>query len=203
MTSTRALHALSYCCMTFSLMQLCSWLHIMTAQNKTQKFKPTHMHKYPPLPSHPPSNTKWKLRQTHETRTVLCSGSDFEGMLRCGLLSLTHGKNTQQTFIEALLFAKKLIHSLSVSLASLKHICILRHTWWLRGLRAFRAHLGLGLQWIMAMMWRMLSILICQRGLGTVLTDEWAGPGKGHSSLPSLSFLILRHPQRCSLPPLS
>lgn len=168
-------------------MQLCPWLHIMTAQNKTQIFKPTHMHKYPP-----PSNMNRKLRQTHETRTVLCSGRHFEGPLRCGLLFLTRGKHTGN-FYRSTVICKQ-AHSFPVCLTLfLKKTYTHRHTRWLRGLRAFGARLDLGLQWIIAMMWCMLSILICQRGLGTVLTDEWAGPGRATASLPSLSFLLLRH----------
>lgn len=100
----------------------------------------------------------------------------FEGML--AIYSSWHTENTQETFIEALLCANKLIHPLSVSLTSLNNMHTLRHTWWLRGLRAFRAHLDLGLQWIITMMWCMLSILICQRGLGIVLTDGWDGPDR-------------------------
>ena len=51
------------------------------------------MHKYPP-----PSNTNWKLRQTHKTRTVLCSGRHFEGLLRCSLLFLTCRKHTDNFY---------------------------------------------------------------------------------------------------------
>ncbi len=88
------------------------WLHIMTGLNKTQIFKLTCMHKFPP-----PSSRDRKLRQTHETRTLLCSRRHFEGMLRCLLLFLT--QKTQETFKEALSYANKLIHFPSVSLASL------------------------------------------------------------------------------------
>lgn len=59
------------------------WLHRIR-----QIFKPTHIHKYPP-----PSNTNRKLRQTHKTCTMPCSGRHFEGTLRSRLLFVTHRKH--------------------------------------------------------------------------------------------------------------
>lgn len=156
------------------------WLHRVR-----QIFKPTHM------PKCPPASENWDKPVEHVW------WRHFEGML--AIYSSWHTESTQETFIEALLCANKLIHPLSVSLTSLNNMHTLRHTWWLRGLRAFRAHLDLGLQWIITMMWCMLSILICQRGLGIVLTDGWDGPDKpARSVLPPP-----RAPQLCSLPPPS
>ncbi len=160
----------------------------MTAQNKTQIFKLTHMHKCTPTPS----NTNRKLRQTHKTRTVLCSGRHFEGLLRCGLLFLTHGKHTGNFYRSTVVCKQAHSSPVCLTLFLKQHTHTQAHTMIKRS-EGLQGNLDLGLQWIIAMMWWMLSILICQRGLGTVLTDEWAGPGRGHSGLPSLSFLLPGH----------
>lgn len=163
------------------------WLHRVR-----QIFKPTHVLKCPPA-----SNTVWELRQTRGT----CMVETFWRHVRSDLLFLTHRKHTGNFYGSTLV--RKQTHSSPVCLAHfLNNMHTLRHTWWLRGLRASGAYLDLGLQWIITMMWCMFSILICQRGLGIVLTDGWAGPDRPHK--PARSVLPPpRAPQLCSLPPQS
>lgn len=108
----------------------------MTAQNKTQIFKLTHMHKYPPPPPFQIRTENWDKH----TRRVQCYAlGDILKACWDAVYSFWHMENTRETFIEALSYANKLIHPLSASLSSLNNIHTQRHTRWLRVLRAFRA----------------------------------------------------------------
>lgn len=170
-----------YCCMTFSLVWLCPWLHIASVQNNTQIFRLTY-------------NTPSNMNQKEANTWSSCSGRHWEGLLGCSLLFLTQKKHTGNFYGSAVIC--KQAHSFFVWLTLSHKQGAHGRMRWLRGLGAFEARSVSRLRWITAMMWRMLSVWICQRALGTVLTEEWVGPTWATAAStvrPFLSEVALRH----------
>lgn len=133
----------------------------------------------------PPPSLKREL-ETEANAQDTCGALLWEMFWRPARMQFTLS-DAQETHRQLFFFRSTVIwkqaHSFPVCL-TLFLKSIRRRPWWLRGLRAFRAGLDSGLRWIIARMWCMLSILICQGGLGNVLTDEWAGRGRAAAGCP-------------------
>lgn len=145
------------------------------------------MHKNPP-----PSKTSWKLRQIHETRTVVCSGRHSEGMLRCSLLFLTHRKHTGN-FYRSTVVCKQ-AHSFSVCLTRfLKQHTHTQAHMMIKRSEGLQGTLGLGtaVNHSYDVVHAFYSDLSERFGS---CAHWWVSQTRqGHGGLPSLSFLLLRH----------
>lgn len=159
----------------------------MTVQNKTEIFKPPHMHKY-----WPPSNTNWKLRQTHKTHTVLCSGRHFEGLLRCALLFLTHRKHMGNFYRSPVICKQAHSFAVCLTLFLTQRTHTQAHTMIKRS-EALQGTLGLGaaVNHSYDVVHAFYSDLSGRFGNRAHWWVSWTR--QGHSSLPGLSFLLLGH----------